>query len=87
MLSIVALTRTLQDRPRSLRLYRSAEGAAIAAAAFCLAIGLTDWGAKATLAAMVVLLLLPVGAGIFVWAKHPTLEGARDRVVATSIPR
>jgi hypothetical protein len=42
-------------------------------------IGLTEWGATATLAAMVVLLLLPVGAGIFVWAKHPTLEGAADR--------
>jgi low temperature requirement protein LtrA len=73
LLSIVALTRTLEDRPRALSLYRSAENAAIASAVLCLAIGLTDWSAKATLSAMVVLLLMPVGAGILVWAKHPTL--------------
>jgi low temperature requirement protein LtrA len=80
LLSTVVLTRTLQDRATARSLYRSAETAAIVSAALCLAIGLTDWSAKATLAAMVVLLLLPIGAGIVVWAKHPTLEEpAADR--------
>jgi low temperature requirement protein LtrA len=83
LLSIVALTRTLQDRSSSRSLYRAAEGAAIVSAALCLTIGLTDWGAKATLAAMVVLLMLPVGAGILVWAKHPIVEGDRSSTAPT----
>jgi low temperature requirement protein LtrA len=79
LLTVVALTRTLRDRPTALNVYRPAEGAAIASAALCLAIGLTDWSAKATLEAMVVLLLVPVGTAILVWAKHPTLPEPQDR--------
>ena len=37
----------------------------------CLGVGLTDWGAKVSLTAMVVLLLSPVAAGMVVWLKHP----------------
>ena len=77
--TLVALTRTLQDRPRALNVYRPAEGAAIVSAGLCLAIGLTVWSAKATLAAMGVLLLVPVGTAILVWAKHPTLPEIGER--------
>ena len=36
-----------------------------------MAVGLTQWGAKASLSAMVMLLLAPVAAGTAVWLKHP----------------
>jgi multisubunit Na+/H+ antiporter MnhG subunit len=39
-------------------------------AALIVAVGLTGWGAKAILGAMVVLLLVPVGAGLTVWARR-----------------
>jgi multisubunit Na+/H+ antiporter MnhG subunit len=39
-------------------------------AALILTVGLTGWGARASLVAMVVLLLAPVGAGLTVWARN-----------------
>jgi hypothetical protein len=36
----------------------------------CLGVGLTDWGAKGTLTAMMLLLLAPIAVGILVWLKH-----------------
>lgn len=38
------------------------------------AIGLTAWGAKASLTAMGVLLLAPVATGLLVWLKHTDPE-------------
>ena len=35
-----------------------------------LGVGLTDWGAKASLTSMVVLLLVPVAFGLVVWLRH-----------------
>ena len=61
---------TLELRRTLPELYRTAEIALPVCALLCLAVGLTDWGAKASLAAMVVLLLVPVAAGTAVWLKH-----------------
>ena len=35
-----------------------------------LGVGLTDWGAKGTLTALVLLLLAPIAVGLLVWLKH-----------------
>jgi low temperature requirement protein LtrA len=70
--TVVGLTRTLEARPRALVVYRSAEAAVTVSAALCLAVGLTSWGAKATLTAMVALLLVPIGLALMVWVKDPT---------------
>jgi hypothetical protein len=35
-----------------------------------LAVGLSDWGAKGTLAAMTLLLGLPIATGLVVWLRH-----------------
>ena len=51
-------------------IYRVAELVMLASAALGLAVGLTDWGAKASLETMVVLLLAPVVAGLAVWLKR-----------------
>ena len=69
-LSVVALTRTLEIRRVVLQIYRPAEIALVISAALSLAVGLTDWGAKASLTSMVLLLLAPVATGILVWLKH-----------------
>jgi hypothetical protein len=39
-----------------------------------LAVGLTDWGAKATLGSLVGLLLAPVAVGLLVWMKHNPVD-------------
>ena len=61
----------LELRRTQPELYRTAEIALPLSALLCLGVGLTDWGAKASLTAMVVLLLAPVAAGTVVWLKHP----------------
>ena len=71
MLSNALIAWTLELRRTLPELYRTAEIALPVCALLCLAVGLTDWGAKASLAAMVVLLLVPVAAGTAVWLKHP----------------
>jgi low temperature requirement protein LtrA len=72
LVTMTILTRTLEIRPRAIGVYRAAEVTAIASAASCLVVGLMGWSPKATLEAMVALLLVPVGAAILVWVKHPT---------------
>jgi low temperature requirement protein LtrA len=71
MLSNALIASTLELRRTQPELYRTAEIALPICALLCLAVGLTDWGAKASLSAMVVLLLAPVAAGTAVWLKHP----------------
>jgi low temperature requirement protein LtrA len=67
--SVAALTRTLKVRLSYPVLYRTATGALAGSAMLILSIGVTGWGAKGTLAAMVLLLGLPIAAGIAVWLK------------------
>ena len=71
MLSNVLVASTLELRRTQPELYRTAEIALPVCAFLCLAVGLTDWGAKGSLASMVALLLAPVAAGTAVWLKHP----------------
>ena len=55
-------------------LYRTVDVVLIVCALLCLGVGLTDWGAKGTLTAMVLLLLAPIAVGILVWLKHTEPE-------------
>ena len=71
VLSIAVIAWALELRRTQPELYRTAEIALPLSALLCLGVGLTDWGAKASLTAMVVLLLAPVAAGTVVWLKHP----------------
>mgnify|MGYP003439176879 CR=1 FL=1 len=71
VLSIALIAWALELRRTQPELYRTAEIALPLSALLCLGVGLTDWGAKASLTAMVVLLLAPVAAGTLVWLKHP----------------
>ena len=71
VLSIAFIAWALELRRTQPELYRTAEIALPLSALLCLGVGLTDWGAKASLTAMVVLLLAPVAAGTVVWLKHP----------------
>jgi low temperature requirement protein LtrA len=76
MLSVAAITATLEVRRAYLQIYRPADVALVASATLTLGVGLTDWGAKASLTAMVVLLLAPVVTGLFVWVKRGEDVGA-----------
>jgi low temperature requirement protein LtrA len=71
MLSDALIARTLEIRRTQPELYRTAEIALPVCAFLCSAVGLTAWGARVTLSAMVVLLFAPVAAGTAVWLKHP----------------
>ena len=68
--SVAALTRTLSVRRSYPALYRAATATLVGSAAVILAVGFTDWGAKATLAAMVLSLGFPIGTGLAVWLKR-----------------
>jgi len=70
VLTVALLTRTLEVRRDQPVIYRVVEAALLVAALFTLGVGLTDWGAKASMTAMVVLLLAPVAAGLVVWLKQ-----------------
>jgi low temperature requirement protein LtrA len=70
VLSVVLITRTLDARREQPELYRTAEAVMLASVVFTLGVGLTDWGAKASLSSMAALLLAPVAAGLFVWLRH-----------------
>ena len=70
LIAVTVLTATLQVRRTQPELYRAAEVALPLCALLTLGVGLTDWGAKGSLTAMVVLLLAPVAAGVVVWLKH-----------------
>jgi low temperature requirement protein LtrA len=68
--SIGALTFTLEVRRTRPILYRKAEAAMLASVVLGLIVGFAGWGAKATLAALVGLLLIPVAVGITVWLRY-----------------
>ena len=70
VLAITVIIWTLQAKRTYLEIYRPAEVALIVSATLSLAVGLTDWGAKASLSALVVLLLAPVVTGMLVWVKR-----------------
>jgi hypothetical protein len=74
LLSIALITLVLEARTRKPEMFRRVEIAIVASAALTMAVGISGWGAKASLGAMVILLLLPVGTGLMVWyrAADPT---------------
>jgi low temperature requirement protein LtrA len=74
VLTVVALARTLEVRLVKPGPYRTAETALVASALLIAAVGLTDWGARATLGALVLLLLAPVGVGLMVWAGRDPIQ-------------
>ena len=49
----------------------------VAGAVLSLGVGLTDWGAKASMGAMVVLLLAPVIEGLMVWLRRSEPDAMR----------
>jgi low temperature requirement protein LtrA len=77
VVSVTALTLTLQVRTRYPEVYRMAGWTLVVSAALMLVVGTTGWGAKATLGALVLLLLAPVTVGIVVWLRHTEPEPAR----------
>lgn len=75
VLSVTALTLTLEVRSLRPEVYRRADLTMLGSVALTLGLGLTTWGAKPTLAAMVALLLAPVAVGLFVWIRHVPVDG------------
>ena len=69
ILSTAGITRVLEVRERLATLYRTAGWAMVLSASAILGVGASGWGAKATLGAMALLLLLPIAAGVVVWAR------------------
>lgn len=74
MISIAALTLTLATRHGHASVYRVAERSMLVASAAALAVGLTGWGAKTSLIAMVALLLGTAYTGLRVWARMASLK-------------
>lgn len=66
--AVTALTLSLETRRRYEPVYLVAERSMLIAAAAALAVGLTGWAAKASLLAMVVLLIGTIYTGLRVWA-------------------
>jgi low temperature requirement protein LtrA len=67
--SIVLITLVLEIRRRYPQLYRTVDVVMLVSAALVIGVGLTGWDAKSSLMAMVILLLLPVGTGMWVWSR------------------
>ena len=70
LLSVAVISMTLQIRADQPELYRTVDVVLVASAVLSLGVGLTDWAAKGSLGAMVVLLLAPIAVGVVVWLKH-----------------
>jgi len=68
--SVGALTRCLSVRLGYPALYRTATATLLGSAVLIVVVGFTDWGAEATLIAMVLVLGFPIAAGIAVWLKR-----------------
>ena len=68
--SIAVLTRTLKARRVHLALYRTVASALAGSALAVAAVGLTHWGSRGTLVATVLLLALPIAAGLSVWLRQ-----------------
>jgi low temperature requirement protein LtrA len=70
VLSVALIIQTLEARRAVPELYRTAEVALLISVILSSGVGLTNWGAKASLTAMVVLLLVPVATGLVVWLRN-----------------
>jgi low temperature requirement protein LtrA len=70
LFSVALITWTLEIRFDQPEIYRAVDVVLVACAVVCLGVGLTDWAAKVTLGAMVVLLLAPIAVGVVAWLKH-----------------
>jgi low temperature requirement protein LtrA len=77
MATVCALTFTLEARADAPDVYRAVEATLAVSVVLVLGVGLTGWGAKGTLEAMVLLLLAPVAAGIMVWLKRYPVPSLR----------
>jgi len=77
MLSVALLAEALEARRTHPEIYRPAELVLLGSAVLSLGVGLTDWGAKPSLGAMVVLLLAPVAAGLIVWLRRTEPDTVR----------
>jgi hypothetical protein len=67
--SVAGLSRTLEIRLAYPTLYRTTTAALAGSALLIVAVGLTGWDARGTLAAMVLLLGLPIALGLAVWLR------------------
>ena len=74
VVSVTALTHTLESRAAHPDIYQKAERTMILSAALMIAVGMSDWGAKATLGSLVLLLLAPIMVGLLVWLRHTDLD-------------
>ena len=70
LVSIALISWTLQIRDDQPELYRTVDVVLVACAVLSLGVGLTDWAAKGSLGAMVMLLIAPIAVGVVVWLKH-----------------
>jgi hypothetical protein len=70
VMSVSLITKTLEVRDAQSGLYRTVEAAMGVSALLILLVGTTGWGAKASLSAMALLLLVPVAAGTVIWLRH-----------------
>jgi low temperature requirement protein LtrA len=70
VLSIAAIAGTLEARRRYPQIFLAAQVALLASGLLSLGVGLTSWGAKASLTSVGVLLLAPVATGLTVWLKY-----------------
>ena len=77
LVSIALITATLQVRVEMPELYRAVDVVLTVCAMLCLGVGLTDWGAKGRMTALVMLLLAPIAVGILVWLKHTEPDDVR----------
>jgi hypothetical protein len=71
---VAALTMTLEVRRALPALYRAAGLALGATAVLIWSVGLTGWGAKGTLTAMVLLLGIPIATGLTIWRRQPEVD-------------
>jgi hypothetical protein len=67
--SVAALIRTLKVRDVLPALYRTATLTLVGSAILIAAVGTTNWGPEGTLAAMVLVLGVPIAVGLYVWAR------------------
>lgn len=74
MISVTALTLTLERRRNYEAFYLVAERSMLVAAAAALVVGLTDWGTQVSLLAMIVLLAGTIYTGLRVWAMMTPVE-------------
>jgi hypothetical protein len=80
MVTVTALTLILEARQTYEPVYLVAERALLIGAAIALVVGFTNWDAKTSLIAMVVLLLGTIYTGMRVWVRMTPTEAVDERV-------